>query len=69
MRPQTYLVDPQYNSINEKASRIKTAFVNAFDDNIARNYYISLHETAVELNRRITLDRNLVIDEAGIVKF
>ncbi|MCR4799494.1 MAG: hypothetical protein K5860_03205 [Bacteroidales bacterium] len=64
-----YLVDPQYNSINEKASRIKTAFVNAFDDNIAQNYYISLHDTAVALNRRITLDRNLVIDEAGIVKF
>ena len=64
-----YLVDPQYNSINEKASRIKTAFVNAFDDNIARNYYISLQDTAVALNRRIALDRNLVIDEAGIVKF
>lgn len=64
-----YLVDPQYNSINEKASRIKTAFVNEFDDNIAQNYYISLHDTAVALNRRITLDRNLVIDEAGIVKF
>ena len=64
-----YLVDPQYNSINEKASRIKTAFVNEFDDNIAQNYYISLHDTAVALNRRIALDRNLVIDEAGIVKF
>ena len=59
-----YLVGVQYNSVNEKSSRIKAAFVNVFDENIAQNYYI----TTIESSKHISLDRNLVIDEAGIVK-
>jgi tetratricopeptide (TPR) repeat protein len=35
------LTNPTKNSINEKCSRIKEAFVNHFEDRIARNYYIS----------------------------
>ena len=59
-----YLVGVQYNSVNEKSSRIKAAFVNVLDENIAQNYYI----TTIESSKHISLDRNLVIDEAGIVK-
>lgn len=61
-----YLVSPEYNSINEKVSRIKSAFISAFDENIAQNYYITMQNTII-LNRCITLDRNLVSDESGIV--
>lgn len=35
------LVNPFNNSINEKCSRIKQAFLREFDDSIARNYYIT----------------------------
>ena len=34
------VTDPTRNSINEKCSRIKQAFLREFDDSIARNYYI-----------------------------
>ena len=34
------MTDPTRNSINEKCSRIKQAFLREFDDSIARNYYI-----------------------------
>ena len=35
------VTDPTRNSINEKCSRIKQAFLRVFDDSIARNYYIT----------------------------
>ena len=35
------MTDPTRNSINEKCSRIKQAFLREFDDSIARNYYIT----------------------------
>ena len=35
------VTDPTRNSINEKCSRIKQAFLREFDDSIAQNYYIS----------------------------
>lgn len=35
------VTDPTRNSINEKCSRIKQAFLREFDDSIACNYYIT----------------------------
>ncbi|MBQ6749325.1 MAG: hypothetical protein IJR02_00980 [Bacteroidaceae bacterium] len=35
------VTDPTRNSINEKCSRIKQAFLREFEDSIARNYYIT----------------------------
>lgn len=35
------LTNPLSNSINEKCARIKEAFVQRFDDRLARHYYIS----------------------------
>lgn len=35
------VTDPTRNSINEKCSRIKQAFLREFDDSIAHNYYIT----------------------------
>ena len=35
------VIDPTKNSINEKCSRIKEAFVSRFDDNLASHYYIT----------------------------
>ena len=34
------VTDPMKNSINENASRIKKAFVEQFDENLAKNYFI-----------------------------
>lgn len=62
------LVDPTENSINEKSSRIRSAFMKAFDENVAMHYYITTVETAVIPNKVIALDRELVIDEAEILK-
>ena len=62
-----YLVSPLNNSLYEKSSRIKNAFIKEFDENIAQFYCITTQDTAVDLNKRIILDRDLVIDEAGIL--
>lgn len=35
------LTDPTKNSINEKCSRIREAFLKEFDDSIAHNYYVT----------------------------
>lgn len=52
------LVNPTKNSINEKCSRIKEAFVRHFEDHIARFYYI----TGTRGNQKsITIDRQLVV--------
>ena len=34
------VTDPLSNSINEKCSRIREAFVSKFDDSLARYYYV-----------------------------
>lgn len=35
------MVDPTNNSVNEKCSRIKEAFLSVMDDSVAKNYYIT----------------------------
>ena len=58
------LVDSTGNSINEKCSRIRAAFVSRFSDDLAKNYYITGYSGQAKY---IPLDRGLVIDEAGIL--
>lgn len=54
------LTNPLSNSINEKCTRIKEAFLVHFHDSIASNYYIQGLRASEKL---ITLPRNLVIWE------
>ena len=58
------LVDSTRNSINEKCSRIRAAFVSRFNDDLAKNYYITYGEGNA---KHIALDRVFVIDESGII--
>lgn len=58
------LVDSTGNSINEKCSRIRAAFVSRFSDDLAKNYYITGRSGEAKY---IPLDRSLVMDEAGII--
>jgi hypothetical protein len=51
------LTDPRSNSINEKCSRIKEAFISKIDDLIAKNYYVTGNRSS---NKGIQLDRSLV---------
>ena len=51
------VLDPTDNSINEKCSRIREAFISRFDDNLAKEYYITSY---YDLKKRISLDRSLV---------
>ena len=51
------LVDPTKNSINEKCSRIKEAFVRHFEDRLAQQYYITGSRGA---EKSIKLNRDLV---------
>ncbi len=51
------LVDPLENSIHEKFSKIKSAFLTQFDDRLASHYYITGAKAQL---KRITIDRNLV---------
>ena len=51
------LTDPLSNSLNEKCSRIREAFLREMDDTIARNYYITGDRATP---KRIQLDRELV---------
>lgn len=51
------VTDPFDNSINEKCSRIRQAFVSRFDDSLAENYYIYGYQGCP---KRIKLDRALV---------
>lgn len=57
------LVDSTSNSINEKCSRIRAAFVSQFADDLAHHYYITGNYASP---KRITLDRNMIIDKSGI---
>ena len=51
------VTDPTRNSINEKCSRIKQAFLREFDDSIARNYYITGERGEA---KKILLPRDMV---------
>ena len=54
------VTNPCLNTINEKCTRIRGAFVGQFDDHMAKNYYIDgLRGKA----KRIALPRDLVIWE------
>ena len=54
------VTDPTLNSINEKCSRIKQAFLREFDDSISHNYYITGERGEV---KKILLPREKVIWE------
>jgi hypothetical protein len=51
------LTDPRSNSINEKCSRIKEAFIAKMDDHVACNYYVTGDRSS---NKGIKIDRSLV---------
>jgi hypothetical protein len=51
------MLDPTNNSVNEKCSRIKEAFLKEMDDTIAKNYYITGERGQP---KRIILSRSLV---------
>lgn len=57
------VLDPTNNSINEKCSRIREAFVSQIDESIARNYYINGKRACP---KRIALDRKLLITEVDL---
>ena len=54
------VTDPLNNSINEKCSRIREAFVRHFDDHLARFYYVNGEWGEA---KKISLPRNMVIWE------
>ena len=51
------LTNPLSNSINEKCSRIRQAFLSKFEDRLARNYYITGPRGEI---KKILLPRELV---------
>lgn len=59
------IIDSTKNSVNEKCSRIKAAFVSRFNDRLAKEYYIT---GGAGEPKRIALDRSLVQDKSGIIK-
>ncbi len=54
------ITNPMSNSINEKCARIREAFVKLFDDNLAKNYYITGKKGEP---KRITLAASLIVWE------
>ena len=57
------IVNPALNSINEKCSRIREAFISKFDESIAQNYFITGQRATP---KKITLNRDLVTIEGVI---
>jgi hypothetical protein len=57
------LANPYSNSMSEKCSRIKEAFVKCVDDSIAKHYYVTGGRNEP---KRIVLDRKLVVFEDSI---
>ena len=51
------VTDPTDNSINEKCSRIREAFLSHFTEDLAKNYYITGYKFSP---KRITLPRELI---------
>ena len=58
------IVDSTKNSINEKCSRIKGAFISKFQERLSCNYYLT---GSAREPKRITLDRSLVDDQSGLI--
>lgn len=56
------LTDPTKNSINEKCTRIKEAFITHFHENVACNYYVCGQRASA---KRIDLPRKLVDWKGG----
>ena len=54
------VTNPLLNSINEKCARIRSAFINKFDEHLAKNYFITGERGEA---KKITLPRDLVIWE------
>lgn len=54
------VTNPCLNSINEKCARIRSAFINKFDEHLAKNYFITGERGGA---KKITLPRDLVIWE------
>lgn len=51
------IADIRSNSVNEKCSRIKEAFISKFDDSIAKNYYITGGRNEL---KRVQLNSSLI---------
>ncbi|MDR2585793.1 MAG: hypothetical protein LBC84_06200 [Prevotellaceae bacterium] len=56
------VTDPSKNSINEKCSRIREAFLKEFDESLSQNYFITGEKADY---KKIKLDRALVIFETN----
>ena len=54
------MTDPYDNSVNEKCSLIRTAFLKVISDDLAKNYYVTGHRGEP---KRILLNRELVVQE------
>ena len=54
------VTDPTDNSINEKCSRIREAFLSHFTEELAKKYYITGYKFSP---KRITLPRELITFE------
>ena len=59
------VTDPMKNTINENTSRIKKAFAEQFDDNLAKNYYIVGERGEA---KKITLPQHLITWEQRLLK-
>lgn len=59
------IIDSTKNSVNEKCSRVRAAFVSQFNDNLAQNYYITGYAGNP---KKIELDRTLITDKSGLLK-
>ena len=59
------VTDPMKNSINENTSRIKKAFVEQFDENLAKNYFI-IGEKGEP--KKVTLPQHLITWEQRLLK-
>jgi len=51
------MTDPMNNSINEKCSRIREAFLKVITEDLAQNYYVTGNRGEV---KKIIIDRSLV---------
>ena len=54
------VTNPLLNSINEKCARIRAAFINKFDEHLAKNYFVTGERGEA---KKISLPRDLVVWE------
>lgn len=59
------LVDCTSNSVNEKCSRIRSAFIRHFDESLMKPYFVT---KGADRLKRVTFDRDLLIDATGLIK-